>query len=72
MSPRRWKSNDEVWLFIVIPIIVAFAIYIIGVLLQKWFGVPDVAKALFWAIGGVAFFASYFREQIGKLIRRHR
>ena len=46
------------WIFI--PIVAVFGIYIVGVLIEDLFKVPNAVKYLFWAIGGIGFFASYF------------
>ena len=47
--------------FIVIPIFAIFGIYIVGELIENLFGIPEAGKLLFWAVGGIAFFALYFR-----------
>ncbi len=74
MCPRRSSSNDDVQKaiirLIVIPIIALFGIYLAGVFIEALFEVPDAVKKLFWAIGGIAFFAWYFREELKKLIGR--
>ena len=45
---------------IFIPIVALFGIYIVGVLIEDLFEVPNAVKYLFWAIGGIGFFATYF------------
>ena len=68
MSPRRSKSEDEfqraVNRFIVIPALALLGIFLAGVFIESLFGVPDAVKKLFWAVGGIGFFAWYFREHI--------
>lgn len=48
--------------FLIIPIFAIFGIYITGVLIEELFGIPEAAKILFWAVGGIGFFALYFRS----------
>ena len=65
MSPKFEEEYQKAALrFILIPIFALFGIYFSGELIQAFFEVPDAAKKLFWAIGGIAFFAWYFRVQI--------
>jgi len=51
-------KNVRDWIFI--PIVALFGIYIVGVLIEDLFEVPNAVKYLFWAIGGIGFFATYF------------
>lgn len=51
---------------IFIPVVAIFGIYIVGVLIEDLFGVPNAVKYLFWAVGGIGFFAAYFRYKIGR------
>jgi len=51
-------KNVRDWIFI--PIVAVFGIYIVGVLIEDLFEVPNAVKYLFWAIGGIGFFATYF------------
>ena len=51
--------------FIIVPICAVFGIYIVGELIQGLFGIPEAAKILFWAVGGIGFFALYFRSLLG-------
>jgi hypothetical protein len=48
--------------FIVIPVVAIFGIYIVGELMESLFGIPQAGKILFWAIGGIGFFALYFKS----------
>ena len=48
--------------FIVIPVLAVLGIYIVGQLIEDLFGIPEAAKVLFWAIGGISFFALYFKS----------
>lgn len=74
MCPRRSSGDNEVQRaivrFIVIPIIALFGIYFAGTFMEALFGVPDAVKKLFWAVGGIAFFALYFRNEIQNIMRR--
>ena len=54
----RYGKNVRDWIFI--PIVALFGIYIVGVLIEDLFEVPNAVKYLFWAIGGIGFFATYF------------
>jgi len=51
---------------IFIPVVAIFGIYIVGVLIEDLFGVPSAVKYLFWAVGGIGFFAVYFRNKISR------
>jgi|GEM_PF-4999518 len=73
MSPRRSYDNEfqkGVTRFIVIPALALLGIFLAGVFMETLFGVPEAGKKLFWAIGGIAFFAWYFREVFRKYIKR--
>jgi hypothetical protein len=48
--------------FIIIPIFAVLGIYIVGQLIESLFGIPEAGKILFWALGGIAFFAFYFKS----------
>lgn len=48
--------------FLIIPIVAILSIYIVGELIEGLFGIPEAGKVLFWAIGGIGFFAIYFRS----------
>ena len=43
-----------------IPVVAVIGIYVVGVLIEELFEVPNAVKYLFWAIGGIGFFAAYF------------
>jgi hypothetical protein len=64
-----WKSimQDIIFKFIIIPVFAILGIYIVGELISELFGVPEAAKILFWAIGGIGFFAFYFKSIIDEL-----
>ena len=73
MSPRR-SDNDEfqkaVIRLIAIPVVALLGIFLVGSFMESLFGVPEAAKKLFWAVGGIAFFAWYFREEIKNILQR--
>lgn len=46
---------------LIIPIVAIFSIYIVGQFIEALFGIPEAAKILFWAVGGIGFFALYFK-----------
>lgn len=58
--------NKTVRDLIFIPVVAIFGIYIVGVLIEDLFGVPSAVKYLFWAVGGIGFFAAYFRNKISR------
>lgn len=64
MPKREDERQKAITRFIVIPIIFLIGIYVAGVFIQELFGASDAAKKLFWAVGGIAFVAYYFRKQI--------
>jgi hypothetical protein len=53
--------QDIIVKFIVIPIFAVLGIYIVGTLIEDLFGIPEAGKILFWAVGGIGFFALYFK-----------
>jgi len=46
---------------ILIPFFAVISIYIVGQLIEDLFGIPEAGKILLWAIGGIGFFALYFK-----------
>ena len=53
--------QDVIMKFLIIPIFAVLGIYIVGELIQELFGIPEAGKILFWAVGGIGFFAIYFK-----------
>ena len=53
--------QEIIFKLIIIPIIAVFGIYIVGTLIEALFGIPEAGKILFWAVGGIGFFALYFK-----------
>jgi len=51
---------------IFIPVVAVIGIYVVGVLIEELFGVPSAVKYLFWGVGGVGFFAIYFRNKLNR------
>lgn len=72
MSPRRSDNEFQkaVTKFIAIPAIALLGIFLAGTFMESLFGVVDAAKKLFWAVGGIAFFSWYFREEIAHILRK--
>lgn len=70
VPPRKSNNNDDIQKaiarFLFIPLIAVIGIYAVGVAIQDLFELPNAAKYLFWAIGGIGFFALYFRKQFAK------
>jgi hypothetical protein len=70
MPPRKSNGNDDIQKafvrFLFVPLIAVIGIYVVGVAIQDFFELPNAAKYLFWAIGGIGFFALYFRKQLSK------
>jgi hypothetical protein len=48
--------------FILIPFFGVLSIWLVGQLIEALFGLPEAGKLLFWALGGIGFFALYFRS----------
>ncbi len=53
--------HDLIVKFIVVPMLAVIGIYIVGEMIQALFGIPEAGKVLFWAVGGIGFFAVYFK-----------
>jgi hypothetical protein len=53
--------QDWIMKLIIIPMLAVIGIYIVGELISSLFGIPEAGKILFWAIGGIGFFALYFK-----------
>ena len=53
--------GDWITKLILIPMFAIIGIYIVGQLISDLFGIPDSGKILFWAVGGIGFFALYFK-----------
>ncbi len=68
MPKREDEIQKAITRLIVIPAIALLGIFLAGVFLETLFGIPDAVKKLFWAIGGIAFIAWYFRNQIKSFI----
>lgn len=54
--------QDVIMKFIIIPMFAVIGIYIVGEMIQDLFGIPEAGKLLFWAVGGIGFFAVYFKS----------
>ena len=53
-------TEEAVLKYIVVPLVAVIGVYIVGSTIYQLFGVPAVV--LFGAVGGVAFFAKFFRN----------
>ena len=50
----------EVAKYIIVPLVAVIGVYVVGTTIYQLFGVPAII--LFGAVGGVAFFAKFFRH----------
>jgi hypothetical protein len=46
-----------------IPVVAVIGIYVVEVLIEELFEVTSAVKYLFWGVGGIGFFAAYFRKK---------
>jgi hypothetical protein len=54
------ETEEAVLKHIVVPLVAVIGVYVVGSTIYQLLGVPAVV--LFGAIGGVAFFAKFFRH----------
>lgn len=52
--------EEVVFKYVVIPLVAVIGVYVVGSTIYQLFGVPAIA--LFAAVGGVAFFAKFFKH----------
>ena len=52
--------EEVVFKYLVIPLIAVIGVYVVGSTIYQLFGVPAIV--LFGAVGGVAFFAKFFKH----------
>ena len=53
-------TDEAVLKYIVVPLVAVIGVYVVGSAIYQLFGVPAIV--LFGAVGGVAFFAKFFRH----------
>ena len=54
------EMEEVVLKYVLIPLVALIGIYVVGSTVYQLFGVPAIA--LFGAVGGVAFFAKFFKH----------
>ena len=52
--------EEAILKYIVVPLMAAIGVFVVGTVIYQLFGVPAIA--LFGAVGGVAFFARFFKR----------
>lgn len=52
--------EEAVLKYVVVPLIAAIGVYVVGTTIFQLFGVPAIV--LFGAVGGIVFFAKFFRH----------
>lgn len=52
--------EEAVLKYLVIPLVAVIGVYVVGTTIYQLFGVPAIA--LFVAVGGVVFFAKFFKH----------
>ena len=62
--------NRAIRRFIILPLILIFGIYIVGTLVEAFFGIPAAATSIFLGVGGVAFLIYYYRDWIKRIMMR--
>jgi hypothetical protein len=48
--------------WLVIPFVMLLGLFFIGSVIQQLFGIPNAAKYVFWAVGGLPLFVLYFKR----------
>jgi cytochrome c-type biogenesis protein CcmH/NrfG len=60
-NKKEEKQMEEAVLkYLVVPFIAVLGVYVVGTTIYQLFGVPAIV--LFGAVGGIAFFAKFFRR----------
>jgi hypothetical protein len=52
--------EEAVLKYVVVPLIAVLGVYVVGSTIYQLFGIPAIV--LFGAVGGVAFFAKFFKH----------
>ncbi len=52
--------EEAVLKYVVVPLVAVIGVYVVGSTIYQLFGVPAIV--LFGAVGGVAFFAKFFKD----------
>ncbi len=54
------EVEEAILKYIVVPIVAVIGVFVVGTIIFQLFGVPAIA--LFGAVGGVAFFAKFYKR----------
>jgi positive regulator of sigma E activity len=61
INKKEEKQMEEaVLMYLVVPFIAVLGVHVVGTTIYQLFGVPAIV--LFGAVGGIAFFAKFFRR----------
>jgi hypothetical protein len=60
MEKEVTEMEEAVLKYIIIPLVAVIGVYAVGSTIYQLFGVPAIV--LFGAVGGVAFFAKFFKH----------
>lgn len=52
--------EEAVLKYLIVPLVAVIGVYVVGTTIYQLFGVPAIV--LFGAVGGVAFFAKFYRH----------
>lgn len=52
--------DDAVLKYVIVPLVAVIGVFVVGTTIYELFGVPAIV--LFGAVGGVAFFAKFFKH----------
>lgn len=52
--------DDAVLKYVIVPLVAVIGVFVVGTTIYQLFGVPAIV--LFGAVGGVAFFAKFFKH----------
>ena len=62
MPRRRPTPNDDINKWLVRPVIFIVSIYVVGVIIQQFTGIPFAFTAIFAGVGGLLYFIDYYRK----------
>jgi len=52
--------DDAVVKYVIVPLVAVIGVFVVGTTIYELFGVPAIV--LFGAVGGIAFFAKFFKH----------
>jgi len=60
MEKEVIKMDDAVVKYVIVPLVAVIGVFVVGTTIYELFGVPAIV--LFGAVGGIAFFAKFFKH----------